>query len=152
MVNIQSSSFSSVEHLRCVINVVFAPEPWLRWEAQNLGRGMPKSINVTLGLYRQRIHPTGTPEGDDGWWEVFDATSATTAVADMVVRLEDSGWEVLDDMFSREVLMSRLLTGDLGMIQRSGCSVLSARAAALMLMDAGPSAAVDEHLDLLWPT
>ncbi|PVU82037.1 hypothetical protein DDP54_02320 [Cellulomonas sp. WB94] len=76
VVNVQSSSFSSAERLPCVVNLSFAPEPWLRWMAEWLGARMPKSVSESLGLYRERLHPEGTPAGTDGWWEVSDAASA----------------------------------------------------------------------------
>lgn len=59
VVNVQSSSFSSAEHLKCVINLAVAPEPWLRWSRVKLGPGMPKSVTESLGLYRERLHPHG---------------------------------------------------------------------------------------------
>lgn len=147
VVNVQSSSFSSAEHLRCVVNLAFAPEPWLRWEAENLGPGMPKTISESLGLYRERLHPEGTPAGTDGWWDVFDDESARVAVADINAQLDRAGWPVLERMFSRDAMMTRLRDGDLGMLKRSKFGVLFARAEALMLMDAGPSEALESQLD-----
>lgn len=147
IVNVQSSSSSSAERLRCVINLAFAPEPWLRWQAAQLGSGMPKSVNETLGLYRQRLHRTGALNGVEGWWEVTDATSAEIAVADMGARLADDGWDTLDAMFSRDTMMERLLSGDLGMVQGPRARVLGAQGAALLLMDDGPSDALDQHLE-----
>lgn len=91
VVNVQSSSWSTAGSLRCVVNLAFAPEPWLRWERESLGSGMPKTVTESLGLYRERLHPGGTPSGTDGWWEVSDDRSARLAVADMVVQLERSG-------------------------------------------------------------
>jgi len=55
VVNVQSSSFSSAEHLKCVINLAIAPEPWLRWSRVKLGAAMPKSVTESLGLYRERL-------------------------------------------------------------------------------------------------
>ena len=147
VVNVQSSSFSSAEHLLCVVNLAFAPEPWLRWEAENLGAGMPKSVSESLGLYRQRLHPEGTPEGTDGWWDVSDDESARVAVADMNTQLDRTGWPVLERMFSREAMMARLRDGDLGMMKRSTFGVFFARAEALLLMDVGPSDELESQLD-----
>ena len=143
----QSSSFSSADHLRCVLNLAFAPEPWLRWQAEKLGAGMPKSVSESLGLYRERLHPEGTPEGTDGWWEVIDEESARLAVADMMTQLDRAGWPVLESMFSREAMMTRLQDGDLGMMKRSNFGVFFARAEALLLMDAGPSDALETQLN-----
>lgn len=147
VVNVQSSSFSSAEHLRCVVNLAFAPEPWLRWEAENLGAGMPKAVSESLGLYRERLHPEGTPAGTDGWWDVSDEESAHLAVADMNTQLDRAGWPVLERMFSRDAMKARLRDGDLGMKKRSNFGVFFARAEALMLMDAGPSEALESQLD-----
>ena len=47
MVTVQSSSWSTAESLRCVVNLALAPEPWLRWEKENLGAGMPKSVSAS---------------------------------------------------------------------------------------------------------
>jgi hypothetical protein len=65
VVNVQSSSFSSAEHLKCVLNLAVAPEPWLRWNRVKLGPGMPKAVTESLGLYRERLHPAGTVPGQD---------------------------------------------------------------------------------------
>lgn len=147
VVNVQSSSWSTSETLRCVVNLAFAPEPWLRWQHENLGAGMPKAVTESLGLYRERLHPEGTPEGTDGWWEVSNDESARLAVADMSVQLERAGWPVLDGMFSRESMLARLRAGDLGMMKRSSLGVFFARAEALMLMDDGPSEALESRLN-----
>lgn len=146
VVNVQSSSWSTSETLRCVVNLAFAPEPWLRWEHEKLGARMPKSVTESLGLYRERLHPEGTPEGTDGWWEVSDNQSARLAVADMKVQLERAGWPILEPMFSRESMLARLRAGDLGMMKRSNFGVFFARAEALMLMDDGPSDALESSL------
>ncbi len=146
VVNVQSSSWSTSESLRCVVNLGFAPEPWLRWMRRALGPRAPKAVPESLGLYRERLHPGGTPEGTDGWWEVSDDESAHVAVANMNVQLERSGWPVLDEVFAREPMMVRLREGDLGMIKRSNSGVFFARAEALMLMDDGPSEALDSAL------
>lgn len=146
IVNVQSSSFSSAERLTCVVNLAFSPEPWLRWQAQRLGNGMPKQVSESLGLYRERLHPDGTPAGSDGWWEVFDDDSARVAVADMCVRLERTGWPVLEQMFSRDAFRRRLREGDLGMMKRSNFEVFFARAEALMLMDDGISEELEVQL------
>ena len=146
VVNVQSSAFSSADHLRCVVNLAFAPEPWLRWRAEDVGARMPKRVTEYLGLYRSRLHPAGTPSGADGWWEVRDSDSATAAVADMIAQLDREGWPTLGRMFSREALMARLREGALGWMKRPYQPVLFARAEALLLMDAGPSDALEERL------
>lgn len=107
---------------------------------------MPKSIQESLGLYRERLHPRETPEGTDGWWDVADDRSARLAVADMIAQLDRTGWPMLESMFSREAMMTRLRDGDLGMKKRSDFGVFFARAETLLLMDAGQSDALDLHL------
>ena len=147
VVNVQSSSWSSSDHLRCVINLAVAPEPWLRWERENLGDGMPKTVSESLGLYRARLHPAGTPEGTDGWWEVdADGKSAIDAAADMVDQLARSGWHALDRMLARDGMLDQIRRGDLGDMKRMNFGVYYARAEALLLMDSGPSEALDERL------
>jgi hypothetical protein len=147
VVDVQSSSWSTAESVRCVVNLTFAPEPWLRWETEYLGVGMPKSVSESLGLYRERLHPEGTPEGTDGWWDVSDDESARLAVADMNTQLERAGWPILDGMFSHEAMLARLHDGDLGMMKRSNFGVFFARAEALLLMDAGPSEELESQLN-----
>jgi hypothetical protein len=147
VVNVQSSSFSSAEHLRCVVNLAFAPEPWLRWQATRLGVRTPKSVTESLGLYRERLHADGTAAGMDAWWDVVDEGSARTAVADIAAQLNRAGWPVLEGMFSREALLARLRDGDLGMMKRSNARVFFARAEALLLMDAGLSDALESQLE-----
>ena len=146
VVNVPSSSFSSAGHLRCVVNLAFAPEPWLRWQAARLGASLPKSVTESLGLYRERLHPEGTPAGMDGWWDVFDEASARTAAADIRAQLDKAGWPVLESMFSREAMLARLKEGELGMMRRSNAGVFFARAEALLLMDAGLSDALESRL------
>jgi hypothetical protein len=142
VVNVQSSVSSTSRSLRCVVNLAFAPEPWLRWKRRHLGAGLPQSVVESLGLYRERLHPEGTAEGMDAWWAVSDVESARVAVADMNVQLDRAGWPVLDSLFPRETLLARLHNGELGF----GDGVLLARAEALLLMDAGPSEALESRL------
>jgi hypothetical protein len=155
VVNLQSSTFSRADDVRCVVNVAFAPEPWLRWQAADAGGGMPKSVPESLGLYRQRLHPAGSlhPAGTrsayDAWWAVSDEGSAHLAVADMNAQLDAAGWPVLESMFSRDAMLARLHDGDLGFFQRSHFEHYFVRAEALLLMDAGPSAELEACLDTL---
>lgn len=65
----------------------------------------------------------------------------------MVTQLGRAGWPVLECMFSREEMMSRLQSGDLGTMTRSTFRVLSALAEALLLIDAGPSDDLESRLD-----
>lgn len=146
VVNVQSSSFSTSERLRCVVNLAVAPEPWLRWQREQLGPGMPKLVTESLGLYRQRLHPTGTPERTDGWWEICSVESAVAAVNDMVDQLELDGWPILDRMLLSGGMLDQVRHGDLGHMKRPNFRVFFARAEALLLMDEGPSEALEESL------
>jgi hypothetical protein len=146
VVNVQSSSFSSAEHLQCVINLAVAPEPWLRWTRVKLGAAMPKSVTENLGLYRERLHPKGTAAGQDGWWEITDAASAVSAVEDMVGQLDVAGWPVIEQLLRREGMLEQVRTGGLGHWTQPSAGVFLARAEALLLMDGGPSPALDERL------
>lgn len=127
VVNVQSSSFSTSASLRCVVNLAVASQPWLRWQRVQLGKGMPKSVTEYLGLYRERLHPTGTPEGTDGWWDVSDPESAVAAVTDMVVQLEAAGWPVLGRMLTAGGMLDQIRRGDLGRIKRANFGVFFAR-------------------------
>lgn len=151
VVNVQSLSWSTSERLDCVVNLAFAPEPWLRWIREKSGKsgaGLPRQVSESFGLYRERLHPEGTQEGTHGWWEVSDAQSAHLAVEDINSELERAGWPILEEMFSRESMLARLRDGDLGEMKRSGShlGVYFARADALMLMDDGPSEALESAL------
>lgn len=146
VVNVQSSSWNTSEEVRCVVNISAAPEPWLRWQGYGLGWSVPKSVTESLGLYRDRLHPTGTPVGADGWWEITGQRSAMAAVTDMVKQLEESGWGILDQLLRRDGMLDQIRRGDLGDFRREHHAVYFARAEALLLMDLGPSAALDACL------
>ncbi|MFD5864110.1 DUF4304 domain-containing protein [Agromyces sp. NPDC127015] len=149
VVNVQSSSWSNSTSLRCVVNISAAPEPWLRWQRHELGQKFPKAISESFGIYRQRLHPTGTPDGTDGWWEITDETSARDAVTDMVARLNDGGWALLDALLTREGMLSQIRDGDLGDMKREHSGVVYfARAEALLRMDDRPDDALDSCLTL----
>ncbi|MGH1564570.1 DUF4304 domain-containing protein [Mumia sp. DW29H23] len=147
IVNLQSSSWSSADRLPCIINVAVAPEPWLRWNRQLLGDSMPKNVTESLGLYRDRLHPTGTPEGSDRWWEVTDADSAVAAAEDMIDQLETKGWPLLDSLLEPGAMLGQVRSGSLGDMKRSNLGAFFARAEALLLMDGGLSAELDECLE-----
>ena len=146
VINIQSSAFSSAEHLSCVINLALAPEPWLRWWKEDSPRPMPKSVTESFGLYRRRLHPAGTPERADGWWEVSDDASAVAA--DMVAQLDEVGRPVLDRMLADGGMLDQVRRGDLGYLTKEHHGIFFARAEALLLMDNGPSEELEEQLRL----
>jgi hypothetical protein len=107
---------------------------------------MPKQVVESLGLFRQRLHPTGTPEGVDGWWEVEDTESARAAAVDMVVQLARDGWPDLDRMLAPGGMLDQVHSGDLGFTKRESFGLLFDRAEALLLMDDGPSDALNSRL------
>lgn len=147
VVNLQSSSYSTRDNPRCVLNIAVAPEPWLRWSAVRQDSGMPKAVGESLGLYRDRLHPAGTPAGADGWWEVSDASSARAAVEDMVVQLQSNGLPILQRLLDPGELLVQVRADNLGWMKREHQGVFFSRAEALLLMDAGPSAALEKHLN-----
>ncbi len=138
VVNVQSSAYSTAESLRCVINLAVAPAPWLAWQQQSLG-SLPKAINESLGLYRDRLHPTGTPPGTDGWWEISDDRDASRAATDMTEQLAIHGWPSLKRLMDREALLDQIRSGDLGVMKSTNFGVFFARAEALLLAENGSS-------------
>ncbi|GIF49335.1 uncharacterized protein DUF4304 [Asanoa ferruginea] len=146
IVNVQSSKWNTSQSLECVINLAVAPEPWLRWEREHLGKGMPKAVSESLGLYRQSLHPSGTPVGPEGWWKVTGPESAATAAQDMVVQLEAAGWPVLERMLTPGGMLDQVRRGDLGFMKRKYFDAFFARAEALLLIDRGHSDALENSL------
>ncbi|MFJ6846470.1 DUF4304 domain-containing protein [Streptomyces griseoluteus] len=146
VVNVQSSSSSTARSVRCVVNLAVAPAPWLDWMRESLG-SLPKSINESLGLYRARLHPNGTPAGRDSWWEISSERDARAAAADMVVQLADHGWPTLTRLLDRQALLGSVRAGDLGHLESGRFDVFFARAEALLIAEGGPSARLDELLD-----
>ncbi|MGW1067600.1 DUF4304 domain-containing protein [Streptomyces aureus] len=146
VVNVESSSSSTSRSVHCVISVAVAPAPWLDWMRESLG-SLPKSINESLGLYRARLHPNGTPAGRDWWWEISSERDARAAAADMVVQLADHGWPTLTRLLDRQALLDSIRAGDLGHMKSGHFDVFFARAEALLIAEDGPSTRLDELLD-----
>lgn len=146
LVNVQSSSWSTADALRCVVNVSAVPEPWLRWMRFAFPKAVPKQVGESSGLYRHRLHPTDAPAGVDTWWEVGDTSSANRVADDIVLQLERSGWIVLDGLMHRDGWFRRLHEGDLGDMKRSNFDAFFAQVEAVLLMDQGPSADLDSCL------
>ena len=145
IVNVQSSTFSSRDRLRCVINLALAPRPWLDGRERR-GGPLPKAISESFGLYRSRLHPTGSPDGVDTWWEITGPLDAEAAVADMAARLEVDGWPFLTRLLDRDELLRQIRSGDLGDIR--GATAYLARAEAVMLSDDGPSDELERLLGI----
>lgn len=146
VVNVQSSSYSTAKSLQCVINLALAPAPWLEWMRESLG-SVPKAVNESLGLYRDRLHPAGTPPGKDGWWEISSNRDALAAASDMTEQLAVHGWPTLTRLLDRHALLDRIRSGDLGHMKRQHFEVFFARAEALLLAESGPSPRLEELLN-----
>ena len=151
-VNLQSSGSSSASSVRCVLNTSVAPEPCLRWTRVQMGTAMPKAIPESMGLYQQRLSPPSTPDGTDGWWQVDSPRRVGRAVEEMRAQLERQGWPVLGRLLERDVMLDEVRRGDLGYWRKENVPGYFATAEALLLMDAGPSPALDEQLALVRAT
>ncbi len=145
VVNVQSSQYSRADALHCVLNVSVAPEPWLSWLAARDGRS-PKQVGETYGLYRERLHPTGTPEPIDGWWEIHHDDEAPGVATDMLRQLDAHGWPILERLLDRRAMLDQVRSGQLGLLERQAGDAWFAQVEALLLSDLGPSAEVDDHL------
>ena len=143
--NVQPSARRTAQALRGVSSRAVAAAPWLDWMREWLG-SLPKSINESLGLYRDRLHPAGTPSGAAGWWQVSSEDDACVAAADMVVQLAEHGWPTLIRLLNRDALLDSIRSGDLGHMKGEH-EVFFARAEALLIADDGPSARLEELLD-----
>jgi hypothetical protein len=146
VVNVQSSSRSTAESLRCVINPAVAPAPRLDWLRESLG-SLPKSVSESLGLWRDRLHPAGTPARADRWWQISSDRDARAAAADMVAQLADHGWPALTRLLNRQALRNSIRSGDLGFWKAGHFVVPFARAGAVLIAEDGPSARLDELPD-----
>ncbi|GAA1246205.1 hypothetical protein GCM10009633_19230 [Janibacter melonis] len=151
VVNVQSSAWSSADHVKFTVNLAFAPEPWLRWMVEETGRA-PRSMPEYHGLYREPLRPRDAAAGEDRWWDVVDDASARSAVGEVVDLMNGSGWPVLESMFSRETLASRVRQGELGKLGEGQSDHLADKVDALLLMDCGPSPELERLLARLTAT
>jgi hypothetical protein len=113
---------------------------------------MPKAIPESMGLYRQRLCPSNTPDGNEGWWQVDSPRRVTQVVDDMRAQIERQGWPVLCRLLEPDAMLDQVRRGDLGFWRKANVPGYFASAEALLLMDAGPSAALDEQLALVRAT
>lgn len=113
---------------------------------------MPKAIPESMGLYKQRLLPSHSPDGNDGWWQVDSPRRVTQVVDDMRAQLERQGWPVLSRLLDRDAMLDQVRRGDLGFWRKTNVPGYFASAEALLLMDAGPSQALDEQLALVRAT
>lgn len=97
-----------------MINLAVVPAAWLEWFHAFLG-SLPKSVTESLGLYRDRLHPSGSPAGRDIWWQVYDDADAQEAAHDVVVQLEAHGLPTLLNLLDRENMLAQYARGTLAM-------------------------------------
>jgi hypothetical protein len=117
-----------------------------------MGTAMPKAIPESMGLYQRRLSPSNTPDGDEGWWRVDSPRRVPQVVDDMRAQLERRGWPVLTRLIERDAMVARVRRGELGFWRKTNVPAYFATAEALLLMDAGPSPALDEQLALVRAT
>jgi hypothetical protein len=111
-----------------------------------MGPAMPKAIPESMGLYQQRLYPSGTPDGTERWWQVDSPRRVGPAVDDMRAQLERQGWPVLSRLLDRAAMVDQVRSGRLGSWRKEHVPGIFAVAEALLLMDEGPSPALDEQL------
>lgn len=129
-----------------MINLSVAPSPWLDWLNTSMG-SPPKSITEPLGLYRDRLNPTGSPAERDIWWQVHDDVDAQEVAHDMVVQLEAQGLPRLLNLLDRENLLAAVRAGDLGFFKGSNLDVYFKRAEAVLIADRGLTPELEQLLD-----
>jgi hypothetical protein len=144
---------STAEQLKCVINLSVAPSPWLEWRYSSMGAA-PKSVTAPLGLYRDRLHPTGSPAERDTWWQVHHDADAREAAHDMVAQLQAQGLPRLLNLLDRENLLAAVRAGDLGFFKSPNFQVLFKRAEAVLIADRGLTPELQQllHYDITHST
>jgi hypothetical protein len=78
------------------------------------------------------------------WWAVSDSRSADAAVSEMVIQLEMVGWPLLEEWLTPEGIARQVDASEFG--YPKGTPLQKAMAQALLLMDRGPSEALDSAL------
>ncbi len=159
VVNVQGSSTSHSAYMRFYVNAALLPEPWVDWVSYLAqAPGMPDLVPVrrkahySLGLLEGRIEPLPTPGLLDlGACEFHDPSEAPATVADMLTRLEERCWPVLDRLLDRTQLLAYLAAGardtDLRRSSRNGHSRVIGEAG--VRADDGPSDRLDELIDAI---
>ena len=149
IVNVQSSAWGTSEELRCVINISLVPQPWIAWTSHLLDQEVPKTPGEASGLYRDRIHPTGSPANTDTWWTVRNEVDAEAVARDMVVRLRTDALPILANLLERPKLLESLRNKDLGMVGGAGWDLYFMRAEAVLRAEEGMSPQLEEILDYI---
>lgn len=160
IVNVQSSSWSTREEVRCFVDLAVAPDPWMDWRSTQTGQPRRKSPKENDGLWRSRLDRPTPPgaRGSEPWWVIHDMRSAEVAVTEMRDELIGSSLARLRELVTREGLIAAVREGDLGYMKKSSFGGFFDRMLALLLVDEGPSdelarlqtqftASQSEHLD-----
>ncbi len=147
VVNVQLAG--TAQSVQCAINLAVVPEPWLEFMSEWLGRP-PARVNESLGLYRERLEPTGSAGGVDGAWSVGAPGEAEAVAADMAGRLREHGLPLLDRLLDREQFLASLRAGDLGMLKAEHFTGVFAFAEAVLISDEGPGERLEELLRISW--
>lgn len=146
IMNVQSSSWSTSEELRCIINISVAPQPWLVWTSHLSGQEMPTAPKEASGLYRNRIHPTGSPAHEDTWWTIRNESDAEAAATDMVEKITVEALPILANLLDRSNLVESLRKKDLGMIHGADWDLYFMQAEAILRADEGVSSQLESIL------
>jgi hypothetical protein len=137
VVNVQSSQFNTAEEVRFIVNLAVIPEPWWGWQVSHLGSAVPKTPRESLGLWRDRLHPTA--EVSDGrsepWWLVRDEASAVRCGQDVNHQLTTGALARLRRLLDRDTMLAAVRSGDFGFVHFHVDAAL-----AVLLADEGESA------------
>ena len=145
VVNFEFST--ATDALHCTIGLAVAPAPWLAWMAEWLG-APPQAVHESIGLYRARLNPSGTPAGTDGGWEVQDGPDVAVAADDIVRQLTGHALPLLIGLLDRDAFLATIRARDLGMIRPEQFPGLFSFAEAVLLADDGPSTELDRLLEV----
>ena len=145
VVNVQSSQYSTSAEVRCVVNLAVVPKPWWDWQRARMPNIKFTTPKERDGLWRDRLHPRGSPAGKDGWWRVAKERDAKAAAADIAQQLESSGIPTLRRLLHRAELIASVRDKDLGFFKGEQHRMLFDRALAVLLSDE-PCAELDELL------
>jgi len=106
----------------------------------------PKAINESLGLYRDRLHPTGTSAGIDGSWEISSEWTHWLQHRTWSNNLGRARARRLTRLLDRQALTDTIRAGDLGHMKAENFDVFFARADAVLIAENGLSLRLEELL------
>lgn len=141
VVNAQSSSASTSDAVRFVINMAIVPEPW--WSCHRVirsARGATRAPKEYDGLWRDRLHPSRhvPHHGPEPWWLLRDEDEADRCGRDVVRQLTEHGVPRLRQLLDRGTLLATIRAGDFGFLHGDPTTAL-----AVLLADEGPSTELD---------